>query len=313
MKKKIICIVGATASGKTKLGIELAKKINAEIISADSMQIYKNLDIGTAKVTKEEMAGIPHHMIDICDIKDKFSVADFKDMCYYEIDKIFQKEKNVIIVGGTGLYFNAIVYDMQFKDEIVDNEYREELIEKLNKEGKESLYKELKKVDPKSALNIHPNNTKRVIRALEIAKNSNLLKSEHMLSEKERLTFFSHPKYDFFVYFIDYPREELYKRINRRIDIMVKEGILDEAKMIYDMKLDKNNTCMQAIGYKEFFDYFEEKISLDEAIDELKKATRHYAKRQITWFNNKLKCNHLKQYNNVNAMTEEIIQDIKIL
>lgn len=313
MKNKVICIVGATASGKTKLSIELAKKINAEIISADSMQIYKKLNVGTAKVTQREMQGIYHHMIDICDIRDRFSVADFKDMCYHEIDKILKKGKNVVIVGGTGLYFNAIVYDMQFGNEIIDNDYREKLIEKVNKYGIESLYEELQKVDPKAALNIHPNNTKRVIRALEIAKNSQKLKSEHMLSESERLKNFSHPKYDFFVYFIDYPREELYQRINKRIDIMVREGILDEAKMIYDMKLDKNNTCMQAIGYKEFFEYFEGNISLEEAIDNLKKATRHYAKRQITWFNNKLECKNLKQYDNVNSMVDEIIKNSKIL
>lgn len=313
MKNKVICIVGATASGKTKLSIELAKKINAEIISADSMQIYKDLDVGTAKVTQKEMQGITHHMIDICDIKDKFSVADFKDMCYHEIDKILKKGKNVIIVGGTGLYFNAIVYDMQFKNEAVDTDYREFLIKKANDDGSDSLYKELQKIDPKSALNIHPHNVKQVIRALEIAKNSKNLKSEHMLSEKERLRCFSHPKYEFFVYFIDYPREELYDRINKRINIMVQDGILDEAKMIYDMKLEEDNTCMQAIGYKEFFDYFEGKISLDEAIDNLKKATRHYAKRQITWFNNKLQCKYLKEYKDINSMIKEIIQDSKIL
>ena len=313
MKNKVICIVGATASGKTKLSIELAKKIKAEIISADSMQIYRNLNVGTAKVTKKEMEGIPHHMIDICDIEDKFSVADFKDMCYDEIDKILKKGKNVVIVGGTGLYFNAIVYDMKFGNEIVDNEYRESLIEKANKEGNSSLYQELQKIDPNAALTIHPNNTKRVIRALEIAKYSQILKSEHMLSESERLKNFVHPKYDFFVYFIDYPRDELYQRINKRIDIMVRDGIIDEAKMIYDMKLDKNNTCMQAIGYKEFFDFFEENITLEQAIDNLKKATRHYAKRQITWFNNKLQCQKLKQYNNVEFMVDEIINNSKIL
>lgn len=313
MKNKVICIVGATASGKTKLSIELAKKINAEIISADSMQIYKELDVGTAKVTQREMQGISHHMIDICGIKDKFSVADFKDMCYHEIDKILEKGKNVVIVGGTGLYFNAIVYDMQFRNEIIDSDYRKKLIKRANEEGSDALYQELKKIDPKSALNIHPNNTKRVIRALEIAKNSTNLKSEHMLSENERLKKFSHPKYEFFVYFIDYPRVELYDRINKRIDIMVEDGILDEAKMIYDMKLDKDNTCMQAIGYKEFFDYFEGEISLDEAIDNLKKATRHYAKRQITWFNNKLECKYLKEYKDINSMIKEIIQDSKIL
>lgn len=313
MKNKVICIVGATASGKTALGIELAKKINAEIISADSMQIYKGLDVGTAKVTKAEMQGIPHHMIDIRNIQDKFSVADFKEMCYHKIDEIKKRNKNVIIVGGTGLYINAIVYDMKFGNEENVENYRDKLTNKLKEKGKEYLYNELMKIDPKSAECIHPNNTKRVIRALEIANNSKALKSEHMLCEKERLTNFSHPNYDFFVYYINYPREELYERINKRIDAMVESGLLDEAKMLYNMNLSSDNTCMQAIGYKEFFDYFEGKISVDEAISNLKKATRHYAKRQSTWFKNKLECKNLEKYNDKLEMVKEIIIDSNIL
>lgn len=313
MRSKVICIVGATASGKTGLSIELAKRINAEIISADSMQIYKELNIGTAKVTKEGMSGIPHHMIDICNINDKFSVADFKDMCYHKIDEILKRGKNVIIVGGTGLYFNAIVYDLNFNNEDNADNYRKELDAILKEKGKEYLYNELKRIDPKSAEIIHPNNIKRILRALEIANNSDVLKSEHMVSEKKRLTNFSHSKYDFFVYYIDYPRDELYERINKRIDIMINDGILDEAKMVYDLKLDKSSTCMQAIGYKEFFDYFDGKISLDEATETLKKATRHYAKRQSTWFKNKIECKYLKEYNDIEAMVQNIINDSNIL
>ena len=313
MKNKVICIVGATASGKTSLSIELAKKINAEIISADSMQIYRKLDIGTAKITNKEMDGVAHHMIDICDIKDKFSVADFKNICYHKIDEILKRNKNVIIVGGTGLYFNAIVYDIKFDTDKVNLEYREKLQNILKEKGSTYLYKKLKQIDLKSAQEIHPNNIKRIIRALEIANNSNKLKSEHMMCEKERLVNFSHPKYNFFVYYIDYPREQLCERINKRIDIMINNGLLDEAKMLYDMNLQKDNTCMQAIGYKEFFDYFKGKNSLEEAIENLKKSTRHYAKRQITWFKNKLECRRLNSYNNILEMVDEIIKDSNII
>lgn len=312
MKNKIICIVGPTASGKTKLGIELAKKINAEIISADSMQIYKKLDIATAKVTKEEMEGIPHHMIDICDIDEKFSVADFKNMCYHEIDDVLSRNKNVIIVGGTGLYINSVVYDMKFSDESKESTYREELIKEAKEKGNDYLYRKLEETDPDSAKTIHPNNIKRIVRALEIAANSRTLKSAHMEEEKKRLSQFSHPKYDFYVFCIDYPRDLLYERINKRVDIMVDHGVLKEAKMVYDMKLDNNCTCMQSIGYKEFFDYFEGKITLFEAILNLKKSTRHYAKRQMTWFKNKLDCIYLKEYNDVEKMMSQIISSSDI-
>lgn len=307
MKNKVICIVGATASGKTSLSIELAKKIDAEIISADSMQIYKKLDIATAKVTKEEMEGIPHHMIDICDVEKKFSVAEFKNMCYDEIDNILKKGKNVIVVGGTGLYMNAIVYDMQFEDETSNQDFRNALYKDVLDKGKEYIYEKLKSIDENAAKDIHPNNVKRVIRAIEIAENSDKTKTAHLNDEKERLKKFIHPKYEFFVYYIDYPRDLLYERINKRVDIMVEQGLVDEAKMVYDMKLDDTCTCMQSIGYKEFFEYFEGKISLEESIDNLKKATRHYAKRQMTWFNNKLECMKLTDYDNTKKMIDTII------
>lgn len=256
------------------------------------MQIYKGLDVGTAKVTVEERENIPHHLIDICNITDKFSVADFKNMCYDKIEEIVNRGKNVVIVGGTGLYINSIVYDLSFKEQNIDLEYRKELENLAHEHSKEYVYEMLLKVDENSAKNIHPNNLKRVIRALEMAHESNL-KSEHMKSETNRLSNFIHPKYNFFVYCIDYPRDMLYDRINKRIDIMVQDGLLKEARMVYDMKLEPSNTCMQAIGYKEFFDYFENKETLNEAIERLKKNTRHYAKRQITWFKNSIKCKHI--------------------
>lgn len=305
---KIICIVGPTASGKTGLAIELAKRIDAEVISADSMQIYKGLDVGTAKVTKEEADGIPHHLIDICNIEDKFSVADFKQMCYDKIEEIRSRGKNVIIAGGTGLYVNAVVYNMNFNEEDVDYNYRKELENIAKEKGNDYLHSMLENIDPQTAKQIHKNNVKRVIRAIEMAKNVKL-KSIHMSEEKERIKNEKN-KYDFLVFCIEQEREYLYNRINLRVDLMLKDGILDEAKKVYDMKFPEDNTCMQAIGYKEFFPYFEGKISLEEAVDTLKKETRHYAKRQMTWFNNKLECIKLDGSKPKNELVDEILKFI---
>ncbi len=309
MKNKIICIVGPTASGKTGLAVELAKKINAEIISADSMQIYRGIDIGTAKVTKEEMQGIKHHMIDICDVSDKFSVADFKRICYDKIDDIISRNKNVIICGGTGLYISAVVDDMNFNEENVDYEYRDYL-EKLAKEkSNEYVYNLLKEVDPKSAEVIHKNNLKRVIRALEIIKNSGESKSIHMEKEQERLKN-KNLKYDFLIYYIDHDREKLYERINERVDVMVKDGLVDEALKIYNMNLSNDNTCMQAIGYKEFFPYFKGEDTLQNCILKLKQETRRYAKRQETWFKNKLDIIYLDGKKKKEELVNDIIESM---
>lgn len=311
MKNKIICIVGPTASGKTGLSIELAKKINAEIISADSMQIYKNLNIGTAKVTKKEAEGIPHHLINICEIDQKFSVAEFKNMCYDKIDEILQRGKNVIIVGGTGLYINSIVYNMNFDEQEIDFEYRRYLEDLAKNTSKEEVFKILQEIDPKSAENIHPNNLKRVIRAIEIAKNSNVLKSEHMKNELKRIEV-EESKYDFLIFNLIWDRETLNERINKRVDMMMEQGLLDEAKKVYDMNLAKDNTCMQAIAYKEFFSYFEGKNSLEEAIEKLKLESRKYAKRQVTWFKNKLKTICLNGNESKEKLTQDIIKYINV-
>ncbi len=275
------------------------------------MQIYKGLDIGTAKATPEEMKNIKHHLIDICDITTKFSVADFKNMCYDKIDEIIKNKKNVIIVGGTGLYINSIVYDLDFNKHNVNMEYRKELENMAKEHSKEYVYDMLCKIDSKSAKDIHPNNLKRVIRAIEMANNS-ILKSQHMEIEKSRLLNFKHPKYDFYIYCIDYPRDLLYNRINERIDEMVNTGLIKEARKVYESNLSSDVTCMQAIGYKEFFDYFNGKESIEDAIENLKKNTRHYAKRQITWFNNKLNCKHIDGTNKLNELVNYIINDSKI-
>lgn len=303
-KPKVICIVGPTASGKTSISVQLAKKLNGEIISADSMQIYKKLNIATAKVTKEEMQNIKHHIIDICEVTDNFSVADFKNMCYDKIDEILKRKKVPIIAGGTGLYISSIVYNMDFKEENIDNEYRESLYNLAKEKSNQYVHDILKDIDPESAKLIHPNNLKRVVRAIEMAKNTKKTKSEHMKDEQKRIQS-ENAKYDFLIFYIDRDKEFLYDRINKRVDIMVDQGVVDEAKMVYDMKLDKNSTCMQAIGYKEFFPYFEGEISLDQAIEKLKKDTRKYAKRQKTWFKNKLDIICL----NANEMTKEQMLD----
>ena len=305
---KVICIVGPTASGKTGLAIELAKKIDAEVISADSMQIYKDLDVGTAKVTKEEAQGIPHHMINICNVEDKFSVADFKTMCYDKIEEIQKRGKNVIIAGGTGLYVNAVVYNMNFTEEETDTALRQELEQIAKEKGNEYLHNMLKELDPVTAEEIHMNNVKRVIRAIEMAKNVGL-KSKHMEEEKTRIANEKAP-YEFIVFCIEQEREYLYKRINLRVDLMIKDGILEEARKVYDMKLPSNNTCMQAIGYKEFFPYFEGNATLEECVETLKKETRHYAKRQMTWFNNKLDCIMLDGSKPKDELVNEIISKL---
>lgn len=251
------------------------------------MQIYKGLDIATAKVTEEEKQGIKHHLIDICDVKEKFSVADFKKMCYDKLDDIIKRKKTAIIVGGTGLYVSAVVKDMNFTDEDIDEEYRNSLYALAELKSNEYVHEILKSLDEKSANEIHPNNLKRVIRAIEIAKKSGFLKSEHMEKEEKRINL-QDGKYNFHVFYIDHEREKIYERINKRVDIMLESGLLKEAKKVYDMNLPKECTCMQSIGYKEFFPYFEEKISLEEAVEKLKLETRKYAKRQETWFKNKL-------------------------
>lgn len=269
------------------MGVEISKKLNGEVISADSMQIYKELSIGTAKVREEEKQGVTHHLIDICSIKEKYSVAEFKKMCYDKIIDIINRKKTPVIVGGTGLYVSSVVNNMSFEEEQVDEEYRNYLYELAKVKSNEYVYEILKNIDPESARNIHPNNLKRVIRAIEIAKNTSKIKSEHMKEELERLQK-QQPEFKFIVFYIDYSRDVIYERINKRVDLMLKEGLLEEAKMVYDMDFPSNCTCMQSIGYKEFFPYFKEEITLDEAIEKLKLETRKYAKRQETWFKNKL-------------------------
>ena len=282
MKETVIVIAGPTASGKSDIGIKLAKKLNGTIISADSMQIYKGLDVGTAKVTSEEMQGIKHELIDIVDIDTNFSVSDYKNLCYEKIGEILLDGKLPIIVGGTGLYINAVVNNMQFNesDKLLEKDVEDKLKDITAGKTSKELYEILQKLDSKAAQNIDANNDKRIIRAIKLCL---LGIKKSSIDERNDLWHKNESNYNFLVVYVDMPRNILYDKINKRVDQMVDMGILDEVKMLYSLD-DKNITACQAIGYKEFFGYLEGTKKLEECIELLKQKTRNYAKRQITWF-----------------------------
>lgn len=276
-KIPILILTGPTAVGKTALSIELAKVLGGEIISADSMQIYRKMDIGSAKISQEEMDSVVHHMIDVVDPDEDFSVADFHDMASQIISDIHKRGKLAIVTGGTGLYLNSLVYDMDFGGTNSDPSIRKDLEEILNDKGKDYLYSLLQDLSPDSAKRIHPNNTKRVIRAIEVYKTggdmgdfSNDLKHN--------------PKFDAKIIVLNRDRSILYDRINQRVDMMFDMGLLDEVKGLHQMGYTSQMQSMKGIGYKEVLEYFDGKMTLEESIDILKQGTRRYAKRQITWF-----------------------------
>ena len=273
MKTKLIVVAGPTASGKTSLGIEIAKAVGGEIISADSMQVYKDMSIATAAPTESERNEIPHHLVEFLDRNEMFSVSDFCKYAKAAVDDISGRNKVPVIVGGTGLFINSFVDNIKFTKTETDFKLREELMKKSNDE----LYEELLKIDPKAAENIHKNNKTRVVRALEIYYSSGNTKS--VQNENSRL---EESPYDALYFVIGFKnRECLYERINRRVDIMAQNGLVDEAKKCLE---NGGKTSAQAIGHKELVPYFNGSVSLDEALDKLKQETRHYAKRQITWF-----------------------------
>ncbi|PFO05789.1 tRNA (adenosine(37)-N6)-dimethylallyltransferase MiaA [Bacillus sp. AFS076308] len=280
-KQKLLVIIGPTAVGKTNLSIEMAKRYNGEIISGDSMQIYRGMDIGTAKITKEEMQGIPHHLIDIKEPEENFSVAEFQLLVRAKINEIAKRGKLPIIVGGTGLYIQSVIYDYQFSDVPGDEAFRLELEERVKQIGNDALYKELQAVDPESAAQIHPNNVRRVIRALEIFHLTGKTMQEYQRKQQPDLM------YETALVGLTMDREKLYERINLRVDIMVKQGLLDEVKSLYNQGL-RDCQSIQAIGYKEIYDYLDEKVTWDDAVEQLKQNSRRYAKRQLTWFRNKM-------------------------
>ena len=282
MKNTVIVITGPTASGKSGIGIELAKKLNGVVVSADSMQIYKKLDVGTAKVTETEADGIKHELIDIIDYDKNFSVSDYKDLCYDKLDEILEQGKTPIIVGGTGLYINAVVNNMEFNkfDKALENEVNVKLEDLTNGKTPDEIYELLYSMDKKAALKIGKGNGKRLIRAIKL----NMLGVEKSsIDEKNDLWHKNPSKYNFLTVFLDMPRTLLYDRINKRVDIMLKQGVLEEVKMLYPLRNEKL-TAVQAIGYKEFFNYLDGESSLEECTDVLKQKSRNYAKRQITWF-----------------------------
>lgn len=279
MKPEILVIAGPTASGKTALGIQMALRLNGEIISADSMQIYKGMDIATAKPTKEEMNTVPHHLIGFLDRTESFSVADYVTLASEKAEDILSRGKRPIVVGGTGLYISSFINNVQFADIKSDESIRERLRAEAQEYSNAYLLEKLRRFDPESAAELHENNLSRVIRALEVYEITG-----RKLSDFRKESLLKKSPYDFKAVAITYSdRQVLYDRINRRVDIMVKNGLIDEAYEIYK-ESRKIKTAHQAIGCKEFAPYFEKTASLDECIENIKQQTRRYAKRQLTWF-----------------------------
>ena len=280
MKKiPLVVVAGATASGKTRLAIDIAKAFDGEIVSADSMQIYKYMDVGTAKPTREERAQCAHHLIDFLEPDAEFSVADYTELAHKTIADIVSRNKLPVMCGGTGLYIDSVVNDVEFGETETDYALRLRLRRKAETEGGEALLAVLAEFDPISAERLHPNNTRRIIRAIEFYNQTGIPISEHQEHTKQ-----ADSRYNSVIFCIDWPREVLYERINARVDIMLREGLLDEVKKIMDMGCTKELNSMKGIGYKEIMDYYDGKCSLDEAIDAVKQGSRRYAKRQLTWF-----------------------------
>lgn len=277
----VIAIVGPTASGKTALSVELAKAVGGEVINGDAMQVYKGLDIGTAKITEDEMDGIPHHLFDVKEPDEPFSVAAYQTEVRHWIDEIRSRGKMPIIAGGTGLYVQAVLYDFRFTEEAADLEVRNRLEKELKEKGAEQLYEQLKRLDPKSAEKIHPNNHRRLVRALEIIEVTGQTKDEQ---EKDA----GHARlYNHFLAGLHMDRDVLYERIDLRVDLMMEKGLLQEAQRLWDEGI-RNVQSVQAIGYKELYRYIEGTLTYEEAVELIKKNTRNYAKRQMTYFRNKL-------------------------
>lgn len=279
MKKPLVILTGPTAVGKTELSVKLAKAINGEIISADSIQVYKYMDIGSAKVTKEEMDGVKHYLIDELMPDEEFNIFYFKDKSKKYVNEIYGNGHIPIIAGGTGFYIQSLLYDIEFKTEEDNDTVRKELYELYEQNGATYIHNLLKKIDPESALAIHENNVKRVIRAIEYYKLNGEKISVHNEKEKQKES-----PYNFKYYCLNMDRKLLYERINKRVDIMIENGLVSEVKSLLDMGYSKNLVSMQGIGYKEIIMHLEGNISLDEAIDMIKQETRRFAKRQLTWF-----------------------------
>ena len=301
--EKVIVVIGPTSVGKTKMGVALAKELNGEVISGDSMQIYKHMDIGTAKVTNEEMEGVVHHCIDILEPTDSYSVHDFQKVIRKKITEITNRGKVPIIVGGTGLYIKAGLYDYHFEE--MDNQ-RDEFKEKYQDYTNEQLFAYLKEIDEQSAKILHANNRRRVLRAIEIFETTGKKKSE-MLNEQSHTCL-----YDAYFVGLTLPRDLLYQRINERVDIMMANGLQKEVSDLLALGLTNDHQSMKAIGYKEWFAYFNGECSLAEVIENIKKHSRQYAKRQYTWFRNQFEVNWYDvNLDDFNQTINEVLNDIK--
>ena len=277
--KQVIVIAGPTASGKTGLSVEVAKQLNTEIVSADSMQIYRDMNVGTAKVTQEEMQGIVHHMIDIVSPFENYNVSQYVEDAKTCVESIIAKGKIPVIAGGTGLYINSLVYGYDLAPIPSDDAVRAELTAMYEEKGGEYLLAELQKIDPKTAQRLHPNNGRRLIRALEVYRISGTT-----ISQQEERTKNAPKPYDVKFFVLDTARDLLYNRINERVDKMLENGLIEEVKELLRQGVPKTNTAMQAIGYKEMVEYLDGYLTLEEAVDKIKQESRRYAKRQLTWF-----------------------------
>ena len=307
MKKiPLIILTGPTAVGKTALSIELAKDLNAEIISADSMQIYEYMDVGSAKVTKEEMDGVIHHLIDEVKPDYAFSVSEFQKRANKYIKDIDDRGKKVLVTGGTGLYLNSLIYDMDFAKSNSNSKLREELELELKENGIDYMHEKLRALDEDAANRIHKNNTKRVIRALEVC-----LDGKKMQDFSTELKY--NENYQPIIIVLNRDREVLYERINKRVDLMMENNLIDEVKHLLDIGYDKNLISMQGIGYKEIVKYLEGEYSLDEAIEIIKRDSRRYAKRQITWFKRykESKWFDLGNYDNIETLKKDILNYVE--
>ncbi|MDE5824788.1 MAG: tRNA (adenosine(37)-N6)-dimethylallyltransferase MiaA, partial [Lachnospiraceae bacterium] len=279
MNNPLIILTGPTAAGKTKLSIELAKTINGEIISADSMQVYKHMNIGSAKIRPEEMQGVKHYLVDILEPTEDFNIVLFQKYAKQAITEIYEKGKIPIIVGGTGFYIQSVLYDIDFQESDEDTALRAELERLARDKGVEYLHNMLKACDPKAAQEIHANNVKRVIRAIEFYRQTGSKISEHNETEREKKS-----AYNSFYFVLTDKRERLYEKIDQRVDSMMEAGLVDEVKQLMNMGCKRDSTAMQGLGYKEIISYLAGEITLEEAVYIIKRDTRHFAKRQLTWF-----------------------------
>lgn len=307
MGKPLLVIVGPTAVGKTETSIAVAKKLNGEIISADSIQVYKHMNIGSAKPTQAEREGIPHYLMDEIDPRENFSVAEFQNKAKEYIHLIHEKNKLPIIVGGTGLYVNAILYQMNFTGTASNWTLRKKLEQEAVMYGNEFLHDKLKEIDPNAAARIHPNNVKRVIRALEV-----YYEGGERVHDFQN-TFVENPEYDYALIGLHRDRKELYERINKRVDLLIENGLVEEVKYLMDLGLDEENISMKGLGYKEIIGYLKGRYSFDEAVEILKRDTRRYAKRQLTWFRKyeKIRWFDMGHYISKDALVEDIVKYVE--